>query len=76
MNEQYLPLLTVPWTIYNGTNIVGQWAEDNSEYTIECPVQLAPILVAIQNALYNSMKQIEKHRVAIQNLEKSLSGLQ
>jgi hypothetical protein len=67
MMEKYAALLWAPWNISKDENgdaysIKGFWAEDGSPYDIECPIQLADLLVDLQNALsckYSELKRAE-----------------
>ena len=55
IKEDYGALLHMPWMPDPKTNtgIIGQWAEDYSEYCFHVPEQLRDMFVDMQNRLHN-----------------------
>jgi len=69
--DQYAALLHTPWKAGKAPNeIVGNWAEDGSEYLIMVPPQLRDMLVDLQNALADSYARIQILRAQLVKAER------
>ena len=75
IEKQVAPITTVKWKISNTKNdagvatLIGQWAEDNSEYQIHLPHRLAESLVAMQNSFCNLAIQLANAENQVKKLK-------
>jgi hypothetical protein len=64
--DKFAALLNSEWyegctnTVTDQTSIIGSWGEDNSEYMIEVPSQLRPLIIELQNALYTKYQELKQ----------------
>jgi hypothetical protein len=59
--ERYGALLHAKWKPgKTDDTIIGQWAEDNSEFEITIPFQLRDLLIQLQNVLSERMNQVQE----------------
>ena len=75
IEKQVAPITTVKWKISNTKNmagvatIIGEWAEDNSQYEVQVPHQLAESLVAMQNSFCNLTTQLSNAENQVKKLK-------
>jgi hypothetical protein len=55
--------------------IIGTWCEDGSTYVISCPHQLRPLLIALQNNLYELFRRRIVASRAVSEVEELLKRL-
>ena len=74
--KKYGATLHAQWIPGRGeSEIMGQWAEDSTQYIITVPPQLRGQIIEIQNALHSRYTQIEDCRTRLAKLEGEAESL-
>jgi hypothetical protein len=75
LEEKFGALLAFPWEASPSqpTEIIGQWAEDGSRYTVICPEQLRKQLVTLQVQLYAQLEAVRRQRSELHTREQAIA---
>jgi len=75
-----IPLLATKWEaieksrVDGKTTLTGKWFEDDSEYKIIVPEQLAEPMLEMQHYFYERYKNLKKHLESAHGLQHQLFG--